>query len=237
MASKEPGSEKEHKPKEPKGDQPKGKEPKGKQAKGPDAGAPEVKAGKPSRPKAALGANRMSRLHERYQKEIAPALAKEFSYKNPMAIPRMRKIVVNIGVGEATQNVKLLDGATHDLVAITGQKPIIHRARKSIAQFKVRKGQSIGASVTLRGDRMYEFMDRLLNIALPRVRDFRGVPTKAFDGRGNYTFGIKDQLMFPEIDYAKIDKIRGMNITVVTDAKTDEEALALLRHMGVPFRA
>lgn len=236
MASKQPGSEKEPKGKEPKGKEAHGKEPKGKELKGKEAQAPEEKAGKASRPAASLGANRKSRLHERYKKEIAPALAKEFSIKNPMAIPRLRKIVVNIGVGEATQNIKLLDGATHDLVAITGQKPIIHRARKSIAQFKVRKGQSIGASVTLRGDRMYEFMDRLLNIALPRVRDFRGVPTKAFDGRGNYTFGIKDQLMFPEIDYAKIDKTRGMNITVVTDAKTDEEALALLRHMGVPFR-
>ncbi len=189
---------------------------------------------KATKPKASQG---VSRLHGRYTKEIAPAMQKEFSYKNPMAIPRLRKVVVNIGVGEATQNIKLLDGATHDLTAITGQKPIVHRARKSIAQFKVRKGQSIGASVTLRGDRMYEFLDRLVNIALPRVRDFRGLPSKAFDGRGNYTLGIKDQLMFPEIDYAKVDKTRGMNITVVTDAKTDEEALALLRHFGFPFRA
>jgi large subunit ribosomal protein L5 len=178
----------------------------------------------------------MIRLLERYQKEIAPALQKEFAYSNPMAIPRLRKVVVNIGMGEATQNVKLLDAATQDLTLIAGQKPVLHRARKSIAQFKVRKGQPIGVSVTLRGARMYEFLDRLLNIALPRVRDFRGLPTKAFDGRGNYTMGIRDQLIFPEIDYAKVDKVRGMNITVVTDAKTDEEARSLLRHLGVPFR-
>ena len=178
----------------------------------------------------------MSRLLERYKKDIAPALQREFSYPNPMAIPRLRKIVVNIGMGEATQNIKLLDGATQDLTLISGQKPIVHRARKSIAAFKLRKGQPIGVSVTLRGQRMYEFLDRLLNIALPRVRDFRGLSTKAFDGRGNYTIGIRDQLIFPEIDYAKVDKVRGMNITVVTDAKSDEEALSLLRHMGVPFR-
>jgi large subunit ribosomal protein L5 len=178
----------------------------------------------------------MSRLLERYKKEIAPALQKEFSYSNRMAIPRLRKVVINIGMGEATQNVKLLDAATQDLVLISGQKPVVHRARKSIAAFKLRKGQPIGVSVTLRGTRMYEFMDRLLNIALPRVRDFRGLPTKAFDGRGNYTLGIRDQLIFPEIDYAKVDKIRGMNITIVTDAKNDEEARSLLRHLGVPFR-
>jgi len=178
----------------------------------------------------------MSRLLDRYKKEIAPALQREFSYPNPMAIPRLRKIVVNIGMGEATQNIKLLDGATQDLTLISGQKPIVHRARKSIAAFKLRKGQPIGVSVTLRGRRMYEFLDRLLNIALPRVRDFRGLSTKAFDGRGNYTIGIRDQLIFPEIDYAKVDKVRGMNITVVTDAKSDEEAMSLLRHMGVPFR-
>ena len=178
----------------------------------------------------------MSRLLDRYRKEIAPALQKEFSYSNSMAIPRIRKVVVNIGMGEATQNVKLLDAATQDLTLIAGQKPIVHRARKSIAAFKLRKGQPIGLSVTLRGHRMYEFLDRLLNIALPRVRDFRGLPTKAFDGRGNYTIGIKDQLIFPEIDYSKVDKVRGMNITVVTDAKTDEEARSLLRQMGVPFR-
>lgn len=191
------------------------------------------RAAKMAAPEASHGT---ARLHERYTKEIAPALQKEFSYKNPMAIPRLRKVVVNIGVGEATQNIKLLESATQDLTLITGQKPIVHRARKSIAQFKVRKGQPIGVSVTLRGARMYEFLDRLLNIALPRVRDFRGLPSKAFDGRGNYTIGVRDQLIFPEIDYAKVDKIRGMNITVVTDAKSDEEAKSLLKHVGVPFR-
>ena len=179
----------------------------------------------------------MSRLRERYQKEIVPALRKEFSYTNPMAIPRLRKIVVNIGVGEATQNVKVLDAASQELGWITGQKPIVHRARKSIAQFKLRQGMPIGCSVTLRGERMYEFLDRLVNITLPRVRDFRGLPTKAFDGRGNYTLGIRDQLIFPEIDYTKVDKTRGMNITLVTDAKNDEEARSLLRLLGVPFRA
>lgn len=178
----------------------------------------------------------MSRLRERYQKEIVPALRKEFSYTNPMAIPRLRKIVVNIGVGEATQNVKVLDAASQELGWITGQKPIVHRARKSIAQFKLRQGMPIGCSVTLRGERMYEFLDRLVNITLPRVRDFRGLPTKAFDGRGNYTLGIRDQLIFPEIDYTKVDKTRGMNITLVTDAKNDEEGRSLLRHLGVPFR-
>ncbi len=179
----------------------------------------------------------MSRLFERYRKEIAPAMQKEFVYSNPMAIPQLRKVVVNIGVGEATQNVKLLDGATQDLTRITGQKPIVNRARKAIAAFKLREGVPIGCSVTLRGRRMYEFLDRLLNIVLPRVRDFRGLPTKAFDGRGNYTIGIRDQLIFPEIDYSKVDKIRGMNITLVTGAKSDEEARSLLRHLGVPFRS
>ena len=193
--------------------------------------APEAKA-----PKAPRAANGKSRLWERYHKEIAPALEKEFSYGNPMAVPRLRKIVANIGVGEATQNIKLLDAASQELGQITGQKPVVHRARKSIAQFKVRKGMPIGCSVTLRGQRMYEFLDRLLSITLPRVRDFRGLPSKAFDGRGNYTIGIRDQLIFPEIDYAKVDKARGMNVTLVTDAKTDEEARSLLRHLGVPFR-
>jgi len=193
--------------------------------------APEAKA-----PKAPKAANAKSRLWERYHKEIAPALGKEFSYGNPMVVPRLRKIVVNIGVGEATQNIKLLDAASQELGQITGQKPVVHRARKSIAQFKVRKGMPIGCSVTLRGQRMYEFLDRLLSITLPRVRDFRGLPSKAFDGRGNYTIGIRDQLIFTEIDYAKVDKARGMNVTLVTDAKTDEEARSLLRHLGVPFR-
>jgi len=178
----------------------------------------------------------MSRLQERYKKEIVPALAKEFSYKNTMQIPRLRKIVINIGVGEATQNIKLLDTAVQELGQITGQKPVLHRARKSIAQFKVREGQPIGCSVTLRGKRMYEFLDRLISVSLPRVRDFRGLSSKAFDGRGNYTIGLRDQLIFPEIDYSKIDKTRGMNITLVSDAHTDEEARSLLKHLGIPYR-
>jgi large subunit ribosomal protein L5 len=177
------------------------------------------------------------RLKERYQKEVVPALVKEFSYGNANAVPRLRKIVVNMGLGEAIQNAKLLDSAANELGQITGQKPVITRARKSIANFKLRKNMPIGAVVTLRGDRMYEFFDRLTNVAMPRVRDFRGVSTRAFDGRGNYTLGLKDQLVFPEIDYAKVDKTKGMNITIVTDAKTDLEAMALLRHMGMPFRS
>ena len=177
------------------------------------------------------------RLKERYQKEVVPVLVKEFSYTNANAVPRLRKIVVNMGLGEAIQNAKLLDSASAELGQITGQKPVITRARKSIANFKLRKNMPIGAVVTLRGDRMYEFFDRLTNVAMPRVRDFRGVSTRAFDGRGNYTLGLRDQLVFPEIDYAKVDKTKGMNITIVTDAKTDAEALALLRHMGMPFRS
>jgi large subunit ribosomal protein L5 len=180
--------------------------------------------------------NMAPRLKERYQKEVVPVLVKEFSYANANAVPRLRKIVVNMGLGEAIQNAKLLDSATQELAQITGQKPVITRARKSIANFKLRKSMPIGAMVTLRGDRMYEFFDRLTNVAMPRVRDFRGVSTRAFDGRGNYTLGFKDQLVFPEIDYSKVDKAKGMNITIVTDARTDAEALALLRHMGMPFR-
>jgi large subunit ribosomal protein L5 len=175
-------------------------------------------------------------LKERYQKEVVPSLVKEFNYANANAVPRLRKIVVNMGLGEAIQNAKLLDSAAQELGQITGQKPVITRARKSIANFKLRKNMPIGAVVTLRGDRMYEFFDRLTNVAMPRVRDFRGVSTRAFDGRGNYTLGLRDQLVFPEIDYSKVDKTKGMNITIVTDAKTDAEALALLRHMGMPFR-
>jgi large subunit ribosomal protein L5 len=176
------------------------------------------------------------RLKQRYSKEIVPTMSKEFKYKNVMAVPRLRKVVVNMGLGEAIQNAKLLDSATTELSQITGQKPVITRARKSIANFKLRKNMPIGAMVTLRGDRMYEFLDRLLNVALPRVRDFRGLSTRAFDGRGNYTLGLRDQLVFPEIDYSKVDKTKGMNISIVTDARTDAEALALLRHFGVPFR-
>ncbi|MGO8789396.1 MAG: 50S ribosomal protein L5 [Terriglobia bacterium] len=177
------------------------------------------------------------RLKDRYQKEVVPVLVKEFSYTNANAVPRLRKIVVNMGLGEAIQNAKLLDSAAQELGQITGQKPVITRARKSIANFKLRKNMPIGAMVTLRGDRMYEFFDRLTNVAMPRVRDFRGVSTRAFDGRGNYTLGLRDQLVFPEIDYSKVDKTKGMNITIVTDAKTDAEAMALLRHMGMPFRS
>jgi len=177
------------------------------------------------------------RLKDRFKKEIAPTLMKEFDLRNPMAVPHLHKIVVNMGVGEATQNAKVLDPAVHELGQITGQKPVVTRAKKSIAAFKVREGQSIGAMVTLRGDRMYEFFDRLVNVVLPRVRDFRGVSTKSFDGRGNYTLGLHDQLIFPEIDYAKVDKLKGMNVTIVTTAGSDDQARALLRHLGMPFRA
>jgi large subunit ribosomal protein L5 len=176
------------------------------------------------------------RLRSRFEKEVAPALLKELELKNVMAVPRLHKIVVNMGVGEATQNAKVLDPAVNELGQITGQKPIITKAKKSIAAFKVRAGNSIGAMVTLRSDKAYEFVDRLISIALPRVRDFRGVSTKSFDGRGNYTLGMRDQLIFPEIDYAKVDKLKGMNITIVTTAKDDNQARALLRHFGMPFR-
>ena len=178
----------------------------------------------------------MSRLKERYTKEIVPAMSKEYGYKNVMAIPKLEKIVVNIGLGEAIQNSKLLDNAADELSQITGQRPVITRAKKSIASFKLRKGMAIGCSVTLRGARMFEFLDRLVNTALPRVRDFRGLSTKSFDGRGNYTLGLRDQLIFPEIDYARVSKIKGMNICVVTTAKTDDEARTLLRLFGMPFR-
>ena len=177
-----------------------------------------------------------ARLREKFEKEVAPALMKEFELKNPMAVPRLHKIVINMGVGEATQNAKVLDPAVGELGQITGQKPVVTRAKKSIAAFKVREGQAIGAMVTLRGERMYEFFDRLVNVALPRVRDFRGVSTKSFDGRGNYTLGLRDQLVFPEIDYAKVDKLKGMNVTIVTTAKDDNQARALLRGLGMPFR-
>jgi len=176
------------------------------------------------------------RLKTRFAKEVAPVLMKEFDRKNPMAVPHLHKIVVNMGVGEATQNAKVLDPAVNELTQITGQKPVVTRAKKSIAAFKVREGQPIGAMVTLRGDRMYEFFDRLVNVVLPRVRDFRGVSTKSFDGRGNYTLGLHDQLIFPEIDYAKVDKLKGMNVTIVTTAGSDDEARSLLKHLGMPFR-
>ena len=176
-------------------------------------------------------------MKARFQKEVAPTLMKEFELKNPMAVPHLHKIVVNMGVGEATQNAKILDPAVNELGQITGQKPVVTRAKKSIAAFKVREGQAIGAMVTLRGDRMYEFFDRLVNVVLPRVRDFKGVSTKSFDGRGNYTLGLHDQLIFPEIDYAKVDKQKGMNVTIVTTARNDAQSRALLRHLGMPFRA
>jgi large subunit ribosomal protein L5 len=178
-----------------------------------------------------------ARLKERYQKEVAPAIAKEFGIKNPMAIPRVEKVILNMGMGEAIANGKILDTAADELRAITGQKPVITKAKKSIASFKLRQGMSIGVMVTLRGDRMYEFLDRLVSIALPRVRDFRGVSPKAFDGRGNYTIGVREQLIFPEIDFNKVDKLRGMNISIVTSARNDEQARALLKGLGMPFRA
>ena len=182
------------------------------------------------------GSRWQRRLREHYQKNVVPALTKEFGYKNVMAVPKIEKISVNIGLGEATQNAKLMDGAVNELAQIAGQKPVITKARKSIAAFKLREGMAIGCMVTLRGDRMYEFLDRLVNVALPRVRDFRGVSSKSFDGRGNYTLGVKDQLIFPEIDYNKVEKTKGMNICITTTAKTDAEGLALLKHMGMPFR-
>ncbi len=177
-----------------------------------------------------------ARLKEQYLKQVVPSLTKEFGYTNKMAVPKLEKISVNIGMGEATQNAKLVEGAATELAQIAGQKPVINKARKSIAAFKLREGMPIGVSVTLRGDRMYEFFDRLVNVALPRVRDFRGVSSKSFDGRGNYTLGMKDQLIFPEIDYNKVDKTKGMNINITTTARTDAEGLALLKQLGMPFR-
>jgi len=177
-----------------------------------------------------------ARLRDKYQKEVVPALKKEFGYTNIMAVPKIQKVVVNMGLGEATSNAKLVDVGADELARITGQKPVTRRSKKSIAAFKVRKGMPIGTMVTLRGERMWEFLDRLMTIALPRVRDFKGVSPKGFDGRGNYTLGLRDQLMFPEIDYMKVDKARGMNVSVVTTAKTDEEARKLLQFIGMPFR-
>lgn len=176
------------------------------------------------------------RLRARFDKEVAPALAKELELANAMAVPRLNKIVVNMGVGEATQNAKVMDPAVNELGQITGQKPVVTRAKKSIAAFKVREGQAIGAMVTLRGDRMYEFLDRLVNIVLPRVRDFKGVSTKSFDGRGNFTLGLHDQLIFPEISYEKVSNLKGMNVTIVTTAANDNQARLLLKHLGMPFR-
>jgi len=178
----------------------------------------------------------MNRLRDKYQKDVVPALTKEFGYKNVMAVPKIEKVVVNMGLGEATANAKIVDTGADELARITGQKPVTRRAKKSIAAFKVRKGMPIATMVTLRGERMWEFLDRLMSIALPRVRDFKGVSPKGFDGRGNYTLGLRDQLIFPEIDYMKVDKGRGMNVSVVTTARTDEEARKLLQFICMPFR-
>jgi large subunit ribosomal protein L5 len=183
-----------------------------------------------------MAAKVAARLKEKYQKEIRPALAKELGLENLMAVPRLEKIVLNMGLGEATQNVKLMDPLVADLASVAGQKPVTTRAKKSIAAFKVREGMPIGAMVTLRGDIMYEFLDRLVSVALPRVRDFKGVSTKSFDGRGNYTLGMRDQLIFPEVDYARVEKLKGMNVTIVTTAKDDNQGRALLRQFGIPFR-
>ncbi len=204
-----------------------------KEKKGQKEAAQESKAPEQAR----HSAKERPRLRVRFEKEVAQALLKELDLPNAMAVPRLHKIVVNMGVGEATQNAKVLDPAVNELGQITGQKPVVTRAKKSIAAFKVRQGQAIGAMVTLRGDRMYEFFDRLVNIVLPRVRDFRGVSSKSFDGRGNYTIGLHDQLIFPEISYEKVDKLKGMNVTIVTTAQTDSQARTLLKHMGMPFRA
>jgi large subunit ribosomal protein L5 len=184
-----------------------------------------------------VSAKPVPRIKEAFQQRVVPRLMKERNYPNVMAVPRLEKIVVNMGVGEATQNVKLLDTAIEELGRITGQRPAVRRAKKSVAAFRLRKGMPIAATVTLRGNRMYEFVDRLVNVALPRVRDFRGLPTNAFDGRGNYTLGLKDQIIFPEIDYAKVDKLHGMNVTFVTTARSDEESRLLLTYLGMPFRS
>jgi len=178
-----------------------------------------------------------ARLIEVYKNEVTPSLMKEFSYKNVMQVPKLEKIVLNVGLGEAVREIKVIDAATRDLTLITGQKPVVTRARKSIATYKLRAGMPIGCMVTLRGEKMYEFYDRLVNFSIPRIRDFRGMPDKAFDGRGNYTVGVREQIIFPEIEYDKIDKIRGLNITITTTARTDEEAKALLKGMGMPFRS
>lgn len=216
--------EKEKKVKEEKAE----KKPKKGAAKEEAAAAPSKEGGRSKGP--------VPRLREHYRNEILPGYLKSNDYKNPMAVPRLQKIVVNMGIGEASKNIKVLDFAVDEIGKITGQKPVVRRARKAISSFKLREGMPIGVSVTLRGDIMYEFLDRLISVALPRVRDFKGLSGDAFDGRGNYTMGLKDQLIFPEIDYAKVDKGRGMNITFVTSARTDDEARSLLAHLGLPFR-
>jgi len=200
-----------------------------------DKAATEVDAKEKGRPR--HSSKEKPRLRARFQAEIAPALMKELALKNAMAVPRLEKVVINMGMGDATQNAKILDPAVAELAQISGQRPVVTKAKKSIAAFKVREGMPIGVMVTLRGDRMYEFLDRFITIVLPRVRDFKGISTKSFDGRGNYTIGLHDQLIFPEIDYAKAEKLKGMNVTVVTTAKSDDHARALLRGLGLPFRA
>jgi large subunit ribosomal protein L5 len=223
--------------KEPKKDQAKEQQKKPSKPKGaPAKGEKKAEAAPKQEGKPRANVKGGARLRQKFETEVRPALMKELELTNPMAVPRLRKVVVNMGVGEATQNAKLLEPAASELSQITGQKPVITKAKKSIAAFKVREGMPIGVMVTLRGDRMYEFLDRLMNVALPRVRDFRGVSTKSFDGRGNYTLGMRDQLVFPEIDYSKVEKSKGMNITVVTSARSDDHARALLKHMGMPFR-
>jgi len=232
MAKPDQGKPEAKKEKEPKGAPQKGgegKAPKGAEAKGAPKGPQ-----KPSKPAKPLTP---PRLKERYQKEILPTMMREFGYGNLMQAPRIQKVVINIGVGEAIGNAKALDGAVKDMTAITGQKPLVKKAKKSIATFKLREGMPIGVKTTLRGDRMYYFLDRLMNIALPRTRDFRGVPRDAFDGRGNYTLGLREQLIWPEIDYDQIDKVRGMEVSIVTSARNDEEARRLLQLFGMPFRA
>jgi large subunit ribosomal protein L5 len=211
---------------------------KDKKAKGADGASAEAQAAAEKAKKAAAPQEpaRPARLRERYAAQVLPELMKELGFKNPMQAPKLDKIVVNMGLGEAINNGKIIDASVEQLGQITGQKPVVTKARKSIANFKLRQGQSIGAMVTLRGDRMYEFFDRLVSIALPRVRDFKGVSPKAFDGKGNYTLGVREQIIFPEINYDKVEKIKGLNITVVTTARNDEEGRALLRHLGMPFR-
>ena len=208
------------------------KEKKEKKSAAPAEAAPAEK-GKKEKPK---GPQEPSRLHVRYKKEVVPALMKHFNYTNLMAVPKLEKIVINMGLGEAIANAKIMDVAAAELGSIAGQRPVVTRAKKSIANFKLRQNMAIGAAVTLRGERMFEFLDRLTSVVLPRVRDFRGVPTRSFDGRGNYTLGLRDQLIFPEISYEKVDKIRGMNVTIVTTARTDDEARELLKQLGMPFR-
>ncbi len=230
MADKQDKQEKQQKAKPAGGGDAKSQKGSGKGGGRQSTPAPELQQGRPR------SGSHKARLRDLYAKSVIPALKQEFGYKNPMAVPKIQKVSINIGLGEATGNSKLMDGAVNELTAIAGQKPVVTKAKKSIAAFKLREGMSIGCMVTLRGDRMYEFLDRLMNVALPRVRDFRGVSPKSFDGRGNYTLGLRDQLIFPEIDYNKVEKTKGMNISITTTAKTDAEGLSLLRQMGMPFR-